>query len=241
MLTQWQVRKLTQEKRALQTQLLDYETVLDTLAGRLQRYEENLRFYALLAGSKNQDEASAGQEILEVEASGSLTARAARLQSLARDLQLRQEMMKKALQKKVREIAHLPIMLPVDGRLSSGFGMRADPFQIGGPDRQMHEGVDISTTAGTGIRATADGVVIFAGWSETYGNLVILDHRNGYYTYYAHCSELLVKRNQQVKRNDIIAWVGSTGRSTAPHVHYEVLKGKKAIDPREMLFDCIWG
>ena len=105
-------------------------------------------------------------------------------------------------------------------RISSGFGMRIDPV-YGYPN--FHKGMDFTAKTGTNIYATGDGVVELAEWYSGYGNCVIIDHGFGYKTLYGHCERLLVRQGQRVKRGEIIAKLGSTGKSIGPHVHYEVI------------------
>ena len=108
---------------------------------------------------------------------------------------------------------------PSAGRLTSNFGYRGNP--IGGGSG-FHEGIDIGVDYGTPVRATAAGKVTMAGWVDGYGNLVEIDHGNGFVTRYGHNSMLLVTVGQEVRAGSIVALAGSTGRSTGPHVHYEV-------------------
>ena len=115
---------------------------------------------------------------------------------------------------------------PVRGPITSDFGYR---YIFG--ENNFHRGIDIAASAGTAINAAADGTVIFAGVKGTYGNLVILSHSNGFLTYYAHCSKLLVNVGENVTQGQPIAAVGSTGRSTGPHCHFEVRYENKPIDP----------
>ena len=115
---------------------------------------------------------------------------------------------------------------PVRGAISSDYGYR---FIFG--ETNFHRGIDIPAPAGTAINAAADGVVSFAGERGTYGNLVILTHPGGFQTYYAHCSQLLVKAGDTVTQGQPVAAVGSTGRSTGPHVHFEVRYHNSPIDP----------
>lgn len=115
---------------------------------------------------------------------------------------------------------------PVRGPITSDFGYR---FIFG--ENNFHRGIDIAAAQGTAINAAADGTVIFAGERGTYGNLVILSHSNGFQTYYAHCSKLLVTVGQSVTQGQPIAAVGSTGRSTGPHCHFEVRYQNSPIDP----------
>jgi len=117
--------------------------------------------------------------------------------------------------------SHIPSTNPVPGgRLGSGFGYRVDP--IDKKTIKMHEGIDIGAPRGTPIYASADGVVSYIGWNRGYGLMVDIDHSYGFRSRYAHCSTLLVKPGDPVKRGQVIALVGATGRTTAPHLHYEV-------------------
>ncbi|MBQ4578692.1 MAG: peptidoglycan DD-metalloendopeptidase family protein [Clostridia bacterium] len=113
---------------------------------------------------------------------------------------------------------------PSNGRYSSGYGYRPN---LG----DFHTGVDFAGATGTNIWAADGGVVIHAGWKGNYGYCVIIDHQNGYTTYYAHCSKLLVKRGDKVAKGDIIAKVGNTGRSYGSHVHFEIRKNGKTQNP----------
>ena len=119
-----------------------------------------------------------------------------------------------------------------DGRISSPFGSRNHPKS---GDYQFHSGVDIASDPGKPVKATADGIVSFSGWSGGSGNLVALEHGFGYSTYYAHNKMLVVKVGQKVKRGDIIGYIGSTGNSTGPHVHYEVWRDSKPMNPSAYL------
>lgn len=122
---------------------------------------------------------------------------------------------------------------PVDGgHISSSFGSRNHPKS---GDHQFHSGVDIAADPGKPVKATADGIVSFSGWSGGSGNLVALEHGFGYSTYYAHNKMLVVKVGQKVKRGDIIGYIGSTGNSTGPHVHYEVWRDSKPMNPSAYL------
>jgi murein DD-endopeptidase MepM/ murein hydrolase activator NlpD len=123
-----------------------------------------------------------------------------------------------------------PAIWPVDGRLiRSSYGERTDPFSGEGA---FHKGVDISAPIGTGVRVTADGLVVHAAFdSGGYGRLVVVDHGNGMQTYYAHLSAFHVHAGQEVRRGDIVGAVGTSGRVTAPHLHYEVRVGGAPVNP----------
>ncbi|SKB96221.1 M23 family metallopeptidase [Sphingopyxis flava] len=122
----------------------------------------------------------------------------------------------------------LPSLLPAGGRLTSSFGWRGDPMH--GATR-FHSGIDLAAPAGSPIRATQAGSVTRAGWAGNYGYMVTLDHGNGVETRYAHMSAINVEAGRTVNQGDIIGLVGSTGRSTGPHVHYEVRVGGRATNP----------
>lgn len=133
-----------------------------------------------------------------------------------------------------RTLASVPLRKPVLGEpdVSSGFGMRIDPF-IRAP--AMHTGMDFRGETGDAVRATADGNVTVAGVNGGYGKMVEIDHGNGLTTRYAHLSEIGVKPGQRVRAGQIIGQVGSTGRSTGPHLHYETRLSGDAVDPRRFL------
>lgn len=123
-----------------------------------------------------------------------------------------------------------PFALPVNTRvrMTSGFGNRRDPFHGG---RRMHSGVDFAGPLGTPLQATADGVVTFAGWKSGYGRIVEIQHAFGIETAYAHMSRIRVKVGQRVSRGDRIGDMGSSGRSTGVHLHYEIRVGGEAVNP----------
>lgn len=125
-----------------------------------------------------------------------------------------------------------PSIWPVKGWITSGFGARASPL-TGEPGRHM--GVDIANEVDTPIRVTADGIVTYSGWESGYGRLVVVEHGYGYSTRYGHCARIEVKVGEEVKRGQIIAYMGSTGRSTGSHVHYEVRIHGMPVDPEKYL------
>jgi murein DD-endopeptidase MepM/ murein hydrolase activator NlpD len=133
-----------------------------------------------------------------------------------------------------RTLGAVPVRKPIDGEIDpqSGFGVRIDPF-LGTP--AMHTGLDLHGETGDPVRATADGTVTTAGWSGGYGRVVDVDHGNGLSTRYGHLSSIAVRVGQSVKTGQIIGKVGSTGRSTGPHLHYETRLKGEAIDPQKFL------
>jgi len=131
------------------------------------------------------------------------------------------------------ELMRLPTRLPIAGaELTSTFGNRADPFAH---THAFHSGIDFAARRGTPIASSAGGIVAFAGFRRDYGWVVEIDHGNGLSTRYAHASELLVRAGEVVVPGDRIAMVGSTGRSTGPHLHFEVLRAGDHVDPRRYL------
>jgi murein DD-endopeptidase MepM/ murein hydrolase activator NlpD len=133
-----------------------------------------------------------------------------------------------------RALGAIPVRRPVDGEVdtSSSFGVRTDPF-TGSP--AMHTGVDLHGEAGEPVRATADGKVTAAGWSGGYGRMVDVEHGNGLSTRYGHLSTIDVHVGQSVRMGQIVGKVGSTGRSTGPHLHYETRVRGEAVDPQKFL------
>lgn len=147
-----------------------------------------------------------------------------------------EEILELAKQQEVR-MENIPAIQPVPNkdlkRMASGYGWRVDPvYHI----RRFHEGMDFSAPIGTDIFATGNGVVTYSGWRQGYGETVEIDHGFHYTTRYAHCSKRMVRVGQKVKRGDVIALVGNTGKSTGPHLHYEVHYNARPVDPRNYYF-----
>lgn len=143
------------------------------------------------------------------------------------DLERRVRTVGGALRTRLR---NLPIGVPVAAaRLSSGFGWRADPF--GGKGSDWHPGLDFPARYGTPVRATADGVVDFVGWQNGYGLAVRIRHADGFTTLFGHLSATTVRSGESVSRDAIVGRVGNEGRSTGPHVHYEVRRFGRPVDP----------
>jgi murein DD-endopeptidase MepM/ murein hydrolase activator NlpD len=129
--------------------------------------------------------------------------------------------------------ASLPNMWALMGKINNEYGFRRNPF--GGRTYEFHAGMDIDGERGDQILAPGAGRVVKAGWHGGYGNMLEIDHGNGLITRYGHMSKLAVAEGDAVVRGMLIGYVGSTGRSTGPHLHYELLLGDRAINPRRML------
>jgi murein DD-endopeptidase MepM/ murein hydrolase activator NlpD len=139
---------------------------------------------------------------------------------------------------KQKMLKAIPSIQPINNRdltrIASGFGMRMHPiYKI----LKMHKGMDFTAPVGTEIYATGDGVIEKVGWTGGYGKTILINHGYGYKTRYAHCSKFKCKKGQKVKRGDHIGYVGNTGQSTGPHLHYEVFKNKRQINPVNFFFN----
>jgi murein DD-endopeptidase MepM/ murein hydrolase activator NlpD len=144
------------------------------------------------------------------------------------------EQLIKQLQQKRNLLAATPSIRPVNGWVTSGFGTRVSPFT---GQKEFHSGIDISNAQGTKIIAPANGRVATAAEKVYIGNLVVIDHGHGRATKYGHMKEILVTPGQEVKRGDVIGLVGNTGRSTGPHLHYEVLINGTPVNPLKYILN----
>ena len=127
-----------------------------------------------------------------------------------------------------------PSIWPARGWVTSDFGQRLDPYTA---DRVMHEGIDIAAPHGKEVMAPSDGTVVFAGLEGGYGNVVVIDHGYGIKTRYGHLAKILVKAGEVVKRGHVVGAVGNTGRSTGPHLHYEVRVNGVPQNPRKFILE----
>ena len=132
-------------------------------------------------------------------------------------------------------LRNFPSLWPITAQISSHFGWRRNPF--GGSGSEFHHGIDLRAPTGTNIRAAGGGTVTFQGWRSGYGNVVIINHGHGLETLYAHNSVNLVTVGQRVERGDIIARVGTTGRTTGAHLHYEVIRNGVRVNPRPYMLE----
>jgi murein DD-endopeptidase MepM/ murein hydrolase activator NlpD len=207
---------------------------LESQAGQLSESLRHMLGRVPKASASSASAAGRGGPMLPPRASGELTA----IDVAAMNLRLHE------IEKQIAQVAnaatlqhlelqHLPTHLPLQGaELSSSFGNRDDPIT---GRRAFHAGVDFAAAHGTPIRAAAAGTVIFADFNAAYGWSVEIAHGNGLVTRYAHASRLLVARGAAVRQGETIAQVGSSGRATGPHLHFEVLKDGDATDPRRYL------
>lgn len=202
---------------------------LEKLEDRVEAIEDKSRRLAEMSGV-----AAEGQPQAEARGSGGpgiAMDEAAVAAVEARAAQLEEEL--RAYERALDEKARIPSVWPVAGEITDGFGGRRSPF--GGGSYEFHSGQDINAERGAEVVAAANGKVVFADWHGGYGQLVTVDHGGGLTTRYAHLSKIEVRAGDTVARGQRIAAVGSTGRSTGPHLHYEVRINDEAVNPRSYL------
>lgn len=125
-----------------------------------------------------------------------------------------------------------PLCIPLSGVISSVFGQRQHPLT---GERDFHTGLDIAAAQGTAIHAAADALVEFSGWHDSYGNCIVLKHSDNFRSLYAHCQRLIAREGAYIRRGERIALVGSTGRSTGPHLHFECIVEGRRVEPCQLL------
>ena len=232
-----ELSKLRRENRDLQSANEQFSRSVESLRTQLHTVEDRTRKLAIIAGITTLDDSSQG---------GSGGARndengnpyrddvdkmAFRSHRLQKDLNVLEE----RFVAQSRLLSSTPSVAPVRGILTDGFGGRSDPF-TGEPGQ--HNAVDISSAVGQAVRAPADGIVVKAEWANGYGNVIYISHGYGYSTRYGHLSGFSVQPGTRVKRGDVIGYVGSTGRSTGPHLHYEVRVNNNPVNPLEYILNA---
>lgn len=198
---------------------------LSGLSRQLEDFEMRTRSLAIVAGLPA---AAAGG----VGGPSSATTHGLALRSVRLDSRL--DAIADQFARREKMISSTPTVAPVRGMMNSGFGSRRDPFN-GSP--AFHSGLDISTRHSEPVLATADGLVTRSGWSGDYGQMVEVAHPTGYRTVYGHLASVLVRQGARVRRGEKLGLAGSTGRSTGTHLHYEVRRGDRAVDPLEFILD----
>uniref|UniRef100_A0A7V3ZH88 Peptidase M23 n=1 Tax=Dictyoglomus thermophilum TaxID=14 RepID=A0A7V3ZH88_DICTH len=153
--------------------------------------------------------------------------------TLERESKEIEQMIRKLASSNIQKAQKGRLSWPVIGSITSGFGMRRHPILGGAP--LFHTGVDIAASYGTPVRAAASGRIIFAGWYGGYGNMVIIDHGGKISTVYGHLSKIVVRVGEEIAEGDIIGYVGTTGLSTGPHLHFEVRVNGDPVDPLSWL------
>ncbi|MER2563663.1 MAG: M23 family metallopeptidase [Myxococcaceae bacterium] len=235
--------KLKSEISVIREQLAHVQGTLD----RVERFDQKLRAITLLSDPQRNlamgptepvpTAGSADNQFVRTPGQESPVALAAKLDKLSAEA-TRQEQSLQELQAyfsgQKSLLASVPSVWPTRGWVTSDFGSRVDPYTS---ERVMHAGMDIAGPHGKEIIAPSDGTVVFAGLEGGYGNVVVIDHGYGIKTRFGHLASIKVKAGEHVKRGDLIAAMGNTGRSTGPHLHYEVRVNGIAQNPRKFILD----
>jgi murein DD-endopeptidase MepM/ murein hydrolase activator NlpD len=241
-----QTEEITSQRKQLQQFAGEINTLKSKLLA-LNEFENKIRIIANLEKTTDQDSlfGIGGSTPEDIDASIPLTEKH---NSLIREMHEKTEQLESAAEKQsssfgslmntledqINLLASTPAIRPTTGWETSGFGYRESPFT---GLKEFHKGLDIATRQGTPIIATADGIVSYAGYKGLLGKTVVVDHGHGMMTRYGHANKILVEAGAVVKRGDTIATVGTTGRSTGPHVHYEVLLNGIRVNPEKYILN----
>jgi murein DD-endopeptidase MepM/ murein hydrolase activator NlpD len=233
-----ELSQLRSENKELQNANEQFGRSVESLRNQLHTVEDRTRKLAIIAGITTLDEASkggsGGARAEDLNASpfrDDIDKMSFRSHSLNKDLNV----LEQKFVAQSRLLSSTPSIAPARGILTDGFGGRSDPFT-----RQpgQHNAIDISSAVGQPVRAPADGIVVKAEWANGYGNVIYISHGYGYSTRYGHLHGFAVKPGAKVKRGDVIGYVGSTGRSTGPHLHYEVRVNNTPVNPLEYILNA---
>jgi murein DD-endopeptidase MepM/ murein hydrolase activator NlpD len=233
-----ELSQLRHENKELQTANEQFSKSVESLRGQLRTVEDRTRKLAIYAGISSLDDSAQGgvgglrpTDLGDNPYRDDVDKMAFRSRRIESDLSV----LEQKLVAQSQLLASTPSIAPVRGILTDGFGGRSDPFT---GEQGTHNAIDISSAVGQPVRAPADGIVVKAEWANGYGNVIYLSHGYGYSTRYGHLSAYAVKPGAHVKRGDIIAYVGSTGRSTGPHLHYEVRLNNNPVNPLEFILNA---
>jgi murein DD-endopeptidase MepM/ murein hydrolase activator NlpD len=233
-----ELSQLRHENKELQTANEQFSKSVESLRGQLRTVEDRTRKLAIYAGISSLDDSAQGgvgglrpTDLGDNPYRDDVDKMAFRSRRIESDLSV----LEQKLVAQSQLLASTPSIAPVHGILTDGFGGRSDPFT---GEQGTHNAIDISSAVGQPVRAPADGIVVKAEWANGYGNVIYLSHGYGYSTRYGHLSAYAVKPGAHVKRGDIIAYVGSTGRSTGPHLHYEVRLNNNPVNPLEYILNA---
>jgi murein DD-endopeptidase MepM/ murein hydrolase activator NlpD len=233
-----ELSKLRHENKELQVANEQFSKSVESLRTQLRTVEEKTRKLAIIANVSTLDETSQGGVggVRQNDDNGSpirddVDKMSFRSHRLERDL----SMLEERFVAQSQLLASTPSIAPVRGILTDGFGGRSDPF-TGEPG--THNAIDISSAIGQRVLAPADGIVVKSEWANGYGNVIYISHGYGYSTRYGHLKSFAVRPGTRVKRGDVVGYVGSTGRSTGPHLHYEVRLNNNPVNPLEYILNA---
>ena len=227
---------LVEERDALRQLNRGYAEDTERMAGRIESLEIQMRKLAVIAGAEPIPTpiGGIGGAVSSPAGYDYVSDRLEDLSGRIATLNQQSVALERTMREKSRLLASTPSIWPIRGYLSSGFGMRSDPFT---GEIERHYGLDLNARTGTPVRVTADGLVVETATSPTYGKYVVVSHGFGAVTRYAHLSRIDVRRSQRLRRGQVLGLVGNTGRSRAPHLHYEVWINERAQDPLNYIVD----
>ena len=236
------LRELRLANTELKRQNIDYEVSVEHLNEQVASLQDFVMKLSVMAGLDETPQVADGGVggSLDLDLSTSASAYGQVKDELDRmrgdlsHLEERGRVLERFYQQNTLMLASTPSIWPVRGYFSSSYGQRNDPFT---GQRAMHYGIDVSTPMGRPVVATADGIILYAARRGTYGNIVVIDHKFGMMTRYAHLSKFNVRAGARVKRGDVVGYVGSTGRSRAPHLHYEVWVDDMTVHPLDYILE----
>lgn len=230
-----ELKKYETELKAYENQLRLRSELIDTVLNDIsdfdyERLAESMQSEVAVNSSDNGMGGGIEPEFtLSGETAGEFILPSEKRKLISLSSSLTEENLLSKLDIQLEELKNIPLGLPAKGRLTSLYGERNSPFRHG--RLQIHQGIDIAVDWKSPVQATANGVVTLAKWKGAYGNAVIIDHGNSIKTLYGHMTKISVNEGDRVCRGQEIGFVGSTGRSTGPHVHYEVLVDNKPKNP----------
>lgn len=234
-----ELSKLRRENKELQTANEQFSKSVQSLRNQLTTVEDRTRKLAIIAGITTLDESSqggsGGVRNDDLTANNPYRDDIDQMSFRSHRLQNDLGLLEQKFTAQSRLLSSTPSIAPVRGILTDGFGGRSDPFT---GEAGQHNAIDISSAIGQAVRAPADGIVVKAEWANGYGNVIYLSHGYGYSTRYGHLSAFAVRPGQRIKRGDVIGSVGSTGRSTGPHLHYEVRVNNTPVNPLEYILNA---
>ena len=227
---------LEEERDALRQLNRDYAEDTERMASRIESLEMRMRKLAVIAGAEPVPIpiGGIGGAVGTPAGYDYVSNRLEDLSGRIASLDQQGVALERTMREKSRLLASTPSIWPIRGYMSSGFGQRNDPFT---GEIERHYGLDLTAGTGTPIRVTADGLVIETSTSPTYGKYVVVSHGFGAVTRYAHLSRIDVRRSQRLRRGQVLGLVGNTGRSRAPHLHYEVWINERAQNPLNYIVD----
>jgi murein DD-endopeptidase MepM/ murein hydrolase activator NlpD len=227
------------ENQDLRTRARDLNSKLESVEKQLTEFEEKTRRLAIAAGLSAVDDPGTGGvgglSAVPLDATASVELGMTEAMRRSGLLSSRLDVVEEKLSLEADRLALTPTLAPTAGVLTAGFGMRDDPFN---GQREFHTGIDISTPTGNRVYAPAGGTVVRVGWDKGYGRIVLVSHGFGVTTLFGHLDTARVTEGQHVHRGDLLALVGSTGRSTGPHLHYEVHVNGKPVNPLDYVLNA---